>query len=148
MQFYDDLKLTVEHINDKIEKQIQSRTMRAANIITNTTKKVLSGSRSGKLYKRPHCKRKYRASAPGEAPAVRTGIFRRSFQRKSYIERKGNSLVAYALSESDLMVGSHLLGEVLDKGRKNGKMAARPYIEKTKQMALPEVQKIYNEPYQ
>lgn len=120
--------------------------MRAANVMTNTTRRVLSGTRSGELRRKPHAKRKYRASAPGEAPAVRTGILRRSFQRKYYIRQGNGKLTVYAISESGLKTGKYLLPRILNEGTR--RMAARPFVKKVKQEALPEVQRIYNEPYQ
>lgn len=41
---------------------------------------VLVGERTGKWYRKPGGKGMYRASAPGEAPASRTGDLRRSYK--------------------------------------------------------------------
>lgn len=41
---------------------------------------VLVGERTGNWYKVPKTNRMYRASAPGEAPATRTGDLRRSYR--------------------------------------------------------------------
>lgn len=144
--------------------------MRAANVIVGKTREVLSGTRSGRVYKKTgtygkkpssytkslmkdygHKLREgqlYRASAPGEAPASRKNTLRRSFQRRYYIQQANEKLTVHAMAESKLKVGKHLLAEVLDKGTKDRRILPRPFAEKAKQEALPEVQRIYNEPYQ
>lgn len=90
----------------------------------------------------------YIASAPGEPPAVRTGAFRMSWKRRTYIDgRSGNDRVIHAVTESDLKVGKkkYLLGELLENG--TSKMAPRPYKQKVIDTAYPKVLKIYKEPY-
>lgn len=49
----------------------------------------LTGSRSGRIYRIPGTSRKYQASAPGEAPASRTGVLRAGY-RFRIVTRKGN----------------------------------------------------------
>ena len=50
--------------------------MRAVNAIRNAELEVLRGKRSGRVYRKPHTKSHYTASAPGEPPARRTGNLR------------------------------------------------------------------------
>ena len=51
----------------------------------------------------------------------------------------------HGVIENDQKVGSSLLGEMLENGTK--RMAPRPYKQKVVSRALPQVIKIYNEPY-
>lgn len=164
--------VTPEQLSSAIEKiveekvqqagwEAESRAYRVANELTNATTKVLSGPRSGRRYivpgtgrvkynKRKHTAtityKRYTASAPGEPPAVRTGAFRMSWKRRTYVDgRSGNDRVIHGVAESDLKVGKYLLGELLENG--TSKMAPRPYKQKVIDMAYPKVLKIYKEPY-
>ena len=74
--------------------------------------------------------RHYTASAPGEPPAVRTGMFRLGWKQRSYAEDLANG---------------HLLGEMLENG--TSRMAPRPYQQRVIDRAMPKVLGIYNEPY-
>ena len=88
----------------------------------------------------------YTASAPGEPPAVRTGAFRMSWKRRTYVDgRSGNDRMIHGVAESDLKVGKYLLGELLEEG--TSRMAPRPYKQKVIDAAYPKVLKIYKEPY-
>ena len=127
-----------------IRLQMESRSYVAANELRNAELEVLRGQRGGRIYTVPGTKAKYQASAPGQPPAVRTGMFRLSWRPKasvvfgSYISR----------IESDLQVGtrrSYVLGELLEQG--TTKMAPRPYQDKILQKAEPEIVKIYSRNY-
>lgn len=92
--------------------------------------------------------KRYTASAPGEPPAVRTGAFRMSWHPKTCIESSGPTdfcVVSSVESTQRTDNGKYLLGEILENG--TGKMAPRPHQEKIQQKALPQILKIYNEPY-
>lgn len=107
---------------------------------------VLKGARSGRVYRKPNTKANYRASAPGEPPAIRTGNFRVRWQPKSYAE--GNSVHSeiYNNARTDSKNGkSYLLGEVLEEGTK--KMAPRPYKEKILEGTRKKALRKYSEPY-
>lgn len=157
-----DISQTWESIKNDIKIQMVSRGYRASNELRNASQLVLRGQRSGRRYIVPgtgsvkYNKRNktakityryYTASAPGEPPAVRTGAFRSSWQRKSYVEGKGDSFTVVSEVESITRTdnGKYLLGEILEEG--TGKMAPRPHHEKIQQKALPNILKIYNEPY-
>lgn len=127
-----------------IRLQMESRSYVAANELRNAELEVLRGQRGGRIYTVPGTKAKYQASAPGQPPAVRTGMFRLSWRPKasvvfgSYISR----------IESDLQVGTrrrYVLGELLEQG--TTKMAPRPYQDKILQKAEPEIVKIYSRNY-
>ena len=151
------LQQVVEGITEQIQHEMESRSYRAANELRNASQLVLRGQRSGRRYKVPGTYRRqrdkvsgkmkngryYTASAPGEPPAVRTGIFRMSWQPTarvvfgSYISR----------IESDVTTenGHYTLGEILEDG--TSRMAPRPYQDEILEKAKRPILKIYNEPY-
>lgn len=148
------------HLNEateSIKHQMERRAFLAANELRNASQIVLRGQRHGRRYKVPGTYRKqldktdgkvkhgryYTASAPGEPPAVRTGVFRMSWQPTSqvvfgsYISR----------IESDVMTedGKYNLGELLENG--TPKMAPRPFEEPILERAGNKILRIYNQPY-
>ena len=151
------LQQVVKGITEQIQHEMESRSYRAANELRNASQLVLRGQRSGRRYKVPGTYRRqrdkvsgkmkngryYTASAPGEPPAVRTGIFRMSWQPTarvvfgSYISR----------IESDVTTenGHYTLGEILEDG--TSRMAPRPYQDAILEKAKGPILKIYNEPY-
>ena len=52
----------VKHINQKV----RSKAARVNNALRNAELEVLKGQRGGKRYRKPHSKRTYQASSPGE----------------------------------------------------------------------------------
>jgi hypothetical protein len=144
----------------RIKEQINIRSVRGSNELQNAAILVLRGKRNGRTYLTPgtnsvlrkkrngrtylatQSKRKYTASAAGEPPANRTGIFRMAWQVKPSFF--GNRLVS-PMIENSKTVGNHLLGELLENG--TSKMAARPHHDKIKEKALPKIKRIYEEPY-
>ena len=157
------ISATVEEYVEAISHELESRAYRASNELRNASAVILSGQRHGRQYNIPGVGkvkynkkkgtakvtyRKYTASAPGEAPAVRTGIFRLSWQPRSYSKQTENGKTLHSVIQSDYKTSKgHLLGEILENGRKDGKMAPRPYKEQTKEKAMPGIRKIYREPY-
>lgn len=140
------LEMARVRINRHIIDQMGSRGYRAANELRNASQLVLRGRRSGRKYLIPGTKRHYRASAPGEPPAVRTGTFRRSWLRKSEVVKSGDyeaTIVPQIYNRT--MENGYYLGEMLEYG--TSKMAPRPHHDKIKEKALPKVLKIYKEPY-
>ena len=128
-----------------VQKEVAQRTYRASNELRNASIYVLRGKRSGKVYPVPNTKKTYRASAPGEPPAVRTGVFRLSWGTHVHVEKKGVHFRAVAAIESKEKAGGHPLGEILENG--TGKMKPRPYKQKVVDKALPKIKEIYNKPY-
>lgn len=167
------LETIVADLVSMIGHEVQSRGIRVANELRNSSNYVLSGQRHGRRYKVPGTyrlqkdkvtgkKRRgryYTASAPGEPPAVRTGMFRMSWKQRSYAEPLGNGECnVHGVIESDLRTGNtmkgngvvassgkYLLGDVLEKGTK--RMSPRPYQKRVVDRAMPRVIKIYKEPY-
>lgn len=126
-----------------VEQQIESRTVRAANVLKKYSNKVLSnsGGRSGKVYRKPHTNRAtYTASAPGEPPALRSGELRRSWRPLPYAEMSGGDKVYTPGIHTDVVYAP-----MLENGTK--KMAARPFQDEIKNQAWPEVKQIFGQPY-
>ena len=62
------------------KQEVAARAVRASNELRNAALNVLRGQRTGRVYRKPHTKHAtYTASAPGEPPAVRTGMLRMSW---------------------------------------------------------------------
>lgn len=128
-----------------IQREVALRTYSASNELRNAALYVLRGERTGRLYRVPFTKKTYTASAPGESPAVRTGVFRLSWGPHVCVKTDGRKLRATAAIESNIKVGRYLLGELLENG--TGKMAPRPYKQKVIDMALQKIKAIYKRPY-
>ena len=124
-----------------INRKVVSRGVRAVNAIRNAELVVLRGQRSGRVYRKPYTKATYTASAPGEPPARRTGNLRMHWngQVKSENASRGGVAIVAELESQESYAG------YLENG--TSKMAARPFVEKIKEEATPEIQKIYSEPY-
>ena len=136
-----------DEVIDKVTTQMKSRAERSTHQLRNAKIEVMRGSRSGRVYRVPNTGATYRASAPGEAPAKRTGGFSNSLQRKSSAEGSGKDLTVHVMLESKLKVGGgkYLLGAILEEG--TDRMAPRPYKEAIIEKAKPNIEKIFKEPY-
>lgn len=135
------IKTTVTEQIENINKQVVSRGVRAVNAIRNAELEVLSGQRSGRTYRKPYSKATYQASAPGEPPARRTGNLRLHWNGDVKSEMTaGNGVAIVAQLESQESYAGYL---------ENGtsRMAARPFVEKIKEEASSEIEKIYSESY-
>ena len=108
-----------------VQKEVSQRAYRASNELRNAELYVLRGQRSGKKYRVPGTRRKYTASAPGESPAVRTGVFRLSWGTHVHVEKNGTHFRAVSAIESKERAGGRRLGEMLENG--TGRIAPRPY---------------------
>ena len=124
-----------------ISRQAASRGVRAVNALRNAELNVLKGQRSGKRYRKYPYKSMYTASAPGEPPARRTGNLRLHWNgqvKKSVSSGNGVEIIAELESQEPYAAA-------LENG--TSKMAPRPFVEKIKEEAAPEIQRIYSEPY-
>ena len=135
------IRATVKDQVTNINRKVVSRGVRAVNAIRNAELEVLKGQRSGRVYRKSHSKATYTASAPGEPPARRTGNLRMHWngQVKSENSSGGGVAIIAELESQEPYAG------ILENG--SSKMAARPFTEKIKEKAMPEIQRIYGEPY-
>lgn len=134
----------------RLVKSMQQTGYTAVNHLRNAELQVLSGKRSGKRYNVPgvsstrYYKRtnktvtkhkKYRASAPGEPPAVRTGTFMASWQ--PYVKERTDGVV--------LRLNTSQNAKKYPGYLQNGtsKMKARPYVEQIQAMAEPKIRAVY-----
>lgn len=135
------IRATVKDQVVNINRKVISRGVRAVNAMRNAELEVLKGQRSGRVYRKPFSRATYMASAPGESPARRTGNLRMHWNGQVNSKSSSSGGVAIVAElESQESYASHL---------ENGtsRMAPRPFVEKIKQEATPEIQKIYSEPY-
>lgn len=159
-----DISVEVAKKVSAIGVEMRSRAVRGSRALKNAELQVLSGQRGGRVYKKPNTYGKrassatkkllgdyghalrggqlYRASAPGEPPAARGGALLGSFRptAKTYGNPFGGAASVYVAIETD----KHYAGFLEDGTRK---MAARPYAEKIKQQAEPEITAIFGAPY-
>ncbi len=135
------IRATVKSQVANINRKVISRGVRAVNAMRNAELEVLKGQRSGRVYRKPFSRATYTASAPGESPARRTGNLRMHWNGQVNSKSSSSGGVAIVAElESQESYAAHL---------ENGtsRMAPRPFVEKIKQEATPEIQKIYSEPY-
>lgn len=136
------VRAKVSEITTDVNYQARARGTQALNALRNAELEVFKGQRSGKVYRKPHTKRAtYTASAPGEPPARRTGNLRLHWNGKVKQESTtGNGVtITIELESQEPYAG------ILEHGSR--KMAPRPFVEKIKEKATPEIKKIYNKPY-
>jgi len=125
-----------------VNRQALSRGTRAVNILRNAELEVLKGQRSGRIYRKPHTqKATYTASAPGEPPARRTGNLRLHWNGQVKCEKasNGGTAVIAELESQEPYAG------ILEHGSR--RMAPRPFVERIREKAVPEIEKIYSKPY-
>lgn len=125
-----------------ISRQVLSRGVRAVNVMRNAELEVLKGQRSGRVYRKPYTKyATYTASAPGEAPAKCTGNLRMHWNGQVKSENTSNEGVAIVAE----LESQEFYAALLENG--TSKIKPRPFVDKIKEKAMPEIQKIYSEPY-
>jgi len=128
-----------------VQQEVSSRAYRASNELRNSALYVLRGQRSGKRYRIPFTSKTYQASAPGESPAVRTGMFRLSWGTHVHVEKNGVHFKAVSAIESNVKAGKYLLGEILESG--TGRMKPRPYKQAVIDRAMPKIKALYDKSY-
>lgn len=134
------LKIAVDDTVKKVNLEAASRGMRAVNAIRNAELEVLRGKRSGRVYRKPHTKSHYTASAPGEPPARRTGNLRLNWNGTVESSSTGSGLRVTAVLESQERYSTYL-----ENGTR--RMAPRPFKQPISEKAMPEIERIYYEKY-
>jgi len=144
------MKIDVNATNEKFAKavneavksaktQAQSRAIRASNELRNSALRVLRGQRSGRVYKLPFSKKTYRASAPGEPPAVRSGRLRISWSARA-IGKSDGEIIASIYTDVKY-------APILQEGTDDGRIKPRPFEQPIIDGAKDKVMAIFNEPY-
>ncbi|MCI8771039.1 MAG: hypothetical protein HFH73_07800 [Lachnospiraceae bacterium] len=133
--------MKVKEITEGINRQAASRGARAVNALRSAELYVLKGQRSGKVYRKPYTKKAtYTASAPGEAPARRTGNLRLHWNGNVKVDGNSkNGVTVLTVLESQEKYAVY--------PEKGIGMAPRPFVDRIIQKAEPEVTKIYMKPY-
>lgn len=134
------LKIAVDDTVKKVNLEAASRGMRAVNAIRNAELEVLRGKRSGRVYRKPHTKSHYTASAPGEPPARRTGNLRLNWNGTVESSSTSSGLRVTAVLESQERYSTYL-----ENGTR--RMAPRPFKQPISEKAMPEIERIYHEKY-
>ena len=134
------LKIAVDDTVKKVNREAASRGTRAVNAIRNAELEVLRGKRSGHVYRKPHTKSHYTASAPGEPPARRTGNLRLNWNGTVESSSTGSGLRVTAVLESQEQYSTYL-----ENGTR--RMAPRPFKQPISEKAMPEIELIYHEKY-
>ena len=135
------IKMKILEVTSNVNRQVKSRGVRVVNAIRTAELEVLKGRRSGRVYRKPYTKMAtYTASAPGEPPARRTGNLRMHWN--GHVEARNTSSGTEVTS---VLESCERYAYNLENG--TSKMAPRPFVEKIKETAMPEIQKIYSESY-
>lgn len=102
-------------ILSRFDRNSQSKLTAAAQEWHKGVVKTLRGNRTGRVYRVPATNRTYRASAPGQSPASRTGDLRTSYR--------------FIVKRSEAFIGSPLhYAPMLENG--TPKMSKRPHLRK------------------
>lgn len=123
-----DVEIAVKEIVKYITGAAISRADRSLNIMRNAALEVLGQNGSGRRYG------KHIASAPGQPPAPDKGNLRKNWQQRKYITGK----VRITLQMKSRMSYAGFL----EYGTR--KMSARPFRDRIKQKALPEIKALYS----
>jgi HK97 gp10 family phage protein len=116
-------------VSDLIDKTSKDRMVQSCVAVRNEAVDLLTGPRSGLWYYvtsgvKSKRRRKYQASAPGEPPAVVTGILRKSVTWET--QNEGIGIVGYVGSEEGRAGTSTKYAKWLEFG--TSKMKPRPWL--------------------
>lgn len=130
----------VSEMTADINHQAKSRGTKAVQALRDAELEVLKGKRSGKKYRKYPYKSWHTAAAPGEAPAKRFGDLRLHWSGdvKSRDKPDGGIEVVAGLESGEKYA------YYLEEGKG---MEARPFVERIKEKAMPEIERIYNRPF-
>lgn len=132
----------VSEMTKDISRQVVSRATRAVNELRNAELDVLKGQRSGRRYRKYPYKSKYRASAPGEPPARRTGALRLHWNGKVETRPAGNGVTAVTA----ILESGETYAPFLEHG--TSRMAPRPFHDRIVEKAKPNILRIYEASYE
>ena len=116
-----------------INRQVLSRARRGTNILRNSAMTVLGQDGSGRRYRNGHV-----ASAPGQPPAPDTGNLRRNWREQSFAQANG---LGQGVDIRMQITSDVPYAKFLEFGTR--KMAARPFREKIRSKARPEIESLF-----
>lgn len=134
------VRAAVKNQVEDINRKVIARGPQAANALRSAEMEVLKGQRSGRRYRKYPFRTYYTASAPGEPPARRFGNLNRHWDKRAESKSTSSGVEVVAVLESQERYAAYL-----ESG--TSKIAARPFVDKIKEKAQPEIEKIYREPY-
>lgn len=144
--FDETIRAVVAEYVTQISHEAKRRSFLAANELKTASAEVLAGERSGRIYRIPETKKRYQASAPGEAPASRLNDLRKSWLPQSHAEQRGKALMLKAEIASNIPYADYL-----EHGTKNEngewRIKPRPYHNAIRAKAIPRVKAIYKRRY-
>ena len=116
----------------QINRQIVSRARRGTNILRNAAMNVLGHDGSGRR------DRNHVASAPRQPPAPDSGNLRRNWREQSFARANG---LGRGIDVKLRITSDTFYAQFLEHGTR--KMAARPFIERIKSKARPEIESLF-----
>ena len=121
------------------QRVTETNMKRAVKFLEDVTKKALKHKGTGRLYKRKSVK--HRASSPGQAPALDTGVLMNSITNEVAIDNKGN-VTGKVGSDEDYIKSKSLgtdvnYGYYLEVGTRNIKR--RPWLVSTRNKNLKQI---------
>lgn len=123
---------------EAIAKQAAARAVYVGQAARDAIVKGMQEPKTGRLYRVPGTRVMYRASAPGEYPAIRTGALRASIKSVFKWDKTNQMFSAF--------VGTHLLyGMFLELGTRT--MARRPWLSRGLRDARAKIMKIIQTPW-
>lgn len=133
MSLGDWIEAEVAHEVGAINRQVLSRARRGTNILRNSAMEVLGQNGSGRVYKNGHV-----ASAPGQPPAPDTGNLRRNWRESQFVHPNGfgRGIDVKLQIKSDTFYAQFL-------EHSTSRMAARPFVERIKTKARPEIEALF-----
>ena len=136
-----EIRILAEKIVQNTGQQVVARGVRATEELRNAALDVLSGERSGRIYRKRNSRSTYRASAPGEPPASDSGNLRRNWRKEvGTAQISGGSV-----NISPAIISKEKYSGYLENG--TSRMAPRPYRDRILEKAKPRIVSIYSEPY-
>lgn len=115
-----------------INRQIVSRAKRGTVILRNAASDVLGKNGTGRVYGR------HVASAPGQPPAPDSGSLRRHWREQSFAQANG---LGRGIDVKLRITSDVPYSGFLEFGTR--KMAARPFVERIKSKAAPEIASLF-----
>jgi hypothetical protein len=127
-----------QHAIGVLRKRLEPFVEAAAIIVRDEIVGVINESTpAGRFYRVPGTGATYQASAPGQAPAEREGIYRESWKSTPAVSQ-GSRIIAGVFNDRTTESGEPLF-PILEYGTTDGKLAPRPHVGPGIERALPKI---------